>query len=199
MNQRGFTLIELLAALAIFAMFALLAYGGLGSVLKTRAQVDESLARTGEMQRAMFRLQSDIEQVRNRPIRDEYGDDRPAFLVNDDDGVLEFTRGGWRNPRLAARSSFERVAYGVKDKKLYRYNWLTLDRAQDENMVETLVLDKVRSASWRFLGTNQDWVTTWPPAAQVEGQRQALPVAVELILDTEDWSEIRYVFRIVGG
>jgi general secretion pathway protein J len=157
--------------------------------------VDESLARTAAMQRAIFRLQSDLEQSRNRPIRDEFGDVQPAFRVNDE-GLLEFTRGGWRNPRLIPRSSLERIAYGVKEKQLVRYSWINLDRVQGQVPLETTVLEQVRSASWRFLNQNQEWVTSWPPTA---GQPDRLPLGVELLLDTEDWGEIRYLFRLVEG
>jgi general secretion pathway protein J len=203
-TERGFTLVELLAAIAIFAVMALMAYGGLSAVLKASAAVENSLNRTAEIQKAIHRLQSDIEQVRARPVRDEYGDVQPAFVSREEsreDARIEFTRGGWRNPRLQRRSAFERVAYGLKDGKLIRYSWPALDRAQEDDLIEVPVLGSVESLSWRFLDAQRAWQNDWPPRNTVttEGQSERLPQAVELRLETKDWGEIRYLFRIVAS
>lgn len=203
---RGFTLVELLAAIAIFAVMALMAYGGLSAVLRARAAVETSLSRTAEIQKALYRLQSDFEQARARPIRDEYGDVQPAFVSRDDlrEGTrVEFTRGGWRNPALQRRSSLERVAYGLEDGKLMRYSWPTLDRAREDDLLEITLLGAVESLSWRFLDPQRNWQSTWPPRntlnATSEGESERLPLAVELLLDTRDWGQIRYVFRLVAS
>jgi general secretion pathway protein J len=197
----GFTLVELLAAIAIFAVMALMAYGGLAAVLNARASVEASLARTAEIQKALYRLQSDLEQARPRPIRDEYGDEQPALLTHEQgrEGLrLEFTRGGWRNPRLQRRSALERVAYGLEDGRLVRYSWTTLDRAGDEALVEVPLLEGVESLAWRFLDSQRSWRDRWPPQAAVGGTAtEPLPLAVELSLTTRDWGEIRYLFRLI--
>lgn len=201
-QARGFTLLELLAAIAIFAVMALMAYGGLSAVLRARATVETSLARTAEVQKAIHRLQSDIELARARPIRDQYGDIQPAFVSREasrEAPRLEFTRGGRRNPRLQARSAFERVAYAIKDSKLIRYSWTTLDRAQDETLVEVPLLEGVESLDWRYLDEKREWQSTWPPRGSQDGQFELMPIAVELRLRTKDWGEIRYLFRVIAG
>jgi general secretion pathway protein J len=199
----GFTLVELLAAVAIFAVMSLMAYGGLSAVLKARAAVESSLARTAAIQKAVYRLQSDLEQARGRPIRDEYGDAQAAFLLRDEgrEGTrIEFTRGGWRNPRLQRRSAFERVAYGLKDNRLIRYGWAALDRAQEDEMTELPLLDDVTALEWRFLDAQRVWQAEWPPRnlAGAGNQADQLPLAVELRLETRDLGEIRYLFRLVS-
>jgi len=199
-HARGFTLIELLAAIAIFAVMAVMAYGGLSAVLRAHDAVEVSLKRTAEIQKAVFRLQSDFEQARLRPVRDEYGDVQPAFISREEgrDGIarIEFTRGGARNPRLAPRSSLERVAYGLKEKQLLRYNWLALDRAEEEGLVELVLLDGVESIEWRFLDNKSQWHSNWPPRDAGESA-ETLPKVVELTLKTKDWGELRHLFRIV--
>jgi general secretion pathway protein J len=198
---RGFTLVELLAAIAIFAVMALMAYGGLSAVLNARAAVETSLARTAEIQKAVYRLQSDLEQARPRPIRDEYGDRQPAFVTRDEGREgrrVEFTRGGWRNPRLQRRSALERVSYGLKDGRLVRYSWLTLDRAREDALIEVPLLDGVESLEWRFLDAQRSWRDSWPPqAATGNTTPELLPLAVELNLETRDWGQIRYLFRLI--
>ncbi len=49
---RGFTLLELIVVIAIFALFSIMAYGGLDSVLKTRHQVERAQERVAELQKA---------------------------------------------------------------------------------------------------------------------------------------------------
>src|SRR3546814_3509329 len=47
----GFTLLEILIFVAIFGIFALLAYGGLNSVLHTRSRVEIAQNRVAELQK----------------------------------------------------------------------------------------------------------------------------------------------------
>lgn len=199
---QGFTLVELLAAIAIFAVMAVMAYGGLAAVLRARASVESALDRTAEVQKAIYRLQSDFEQARARSIRNEYGDEQPAFATRDgfrDEAQIEFTRGGRSNPGFQPRSVMERVAYGLEEGVLTRYSWTTLDRASEEGRYKIPLLSSVEDMSWRFLDLNRTWHESWPPRNTVPSpeQAQSLPLAVELSLDTKDWGEIRYLFRLV--
>ncbi|MBI2383435.1 MAG: type II secretion system minor pseudopilin GspJ [Gammaproteobacteria bacterium] len=195
-RARGFTLLELVVVLAIFSVLSVMAYGGLSSVLRTRDAVEQALRRTGEYQKAYTRLRGDLQQVRNRPVRDGYGETQPAVLLTQD-GYLEVTRGGWRNPLALPRSSLERLSYRLEEKKLIRASWRVLDRAQDSQPVETVLLDRVQEASWRFLDAQREWQTSWPPEAQTgRNAASAPPLAIELNLKTEDWGELVLLFRI---
>ena len=79
-RPRGFTLLELLIALAIFSLIAVMAYGGLATVLEQNLVSEESAVRLAALQKTYLVLQRDIEQVVPRPIRNEFGD-RDAALV----------------------------------------------------------------------------------------------------------------------
>lgn len=202
-HTRGFTLIELLAAIAIFAIMSIMAYAGLATVLRAQAAVKTSLTRTAEFQKAIFRLQSDFEQARLRPIRDEYDDLQPAFISREEgrgEGArVEFTRGGARNPRLLPRSALERVAYGLKDDELVRYSWTTLDRARSEDLLVLPLLSGVENIEWRFLDAQSAWQLSWPPLNVANTPEGSLPKVVELRLTTKDWGEIRFLFRLVAS
>ncbi len=203
----GFTLIELLIALSIFSLMSVMAYGGLSAVIQTRETVTASMQRLGEIQKTIHRLQTDMESAQARPIRDEYGDLRPAMMRELDGLGLVFTRGGWRNPLSVTRSAMQRVHYRLEDKKLLRRSWPMLDGSRQDQYTETTLLENVEEVRWRFLddvGTqgqdfeDLEWQEQWPPDAQdVEPNR--LPRAVELVLVTEDWGDIRYLYRINPG
>lgn len=197
-RRGGFTLLELLVVLAIFSMVSLLAYGGLNSVLNTRATVAAALDRTVAMQKAYLRLRDDLQQLRHRPVRNAYGTESEPALVLAFDGRVEFTRGGWRNPLGHARSTLERVSYRVdEDNRLLRESWRVLDRAPASEPVRVPLLDRVRRMEWRFMGPDNQWQSEWPPlsAGSVPAAEVPPPRAVELMLETEDWGELRLVFK----
>lgn len=198
-RARGFTLLELVVVLGIFAMFSVMAYGGLSSVLTAREQVARSFERTAALQKGYLRLRNDLQQVRARPSRDGYGDTQPALVMLADDAV-EFTRSGWRNPLSQPRSALERVAYRLDDRKrLLRESWRVLDRAQDSARAEVAVLEQVEEARWRFLDGNQ-WYTSWPkPSLTSTPGDPAPPQAVELTLVFTDLGEVRWLFSATNA
>lgn len=195
--QAGFTLLELIVVISIFAVFSLMAYGGLDSVLQSRARVEEAMNETAAIQKAYVRLREDFQQVRNRPARDGYGDRQPA-LRTDQQGRVEFTRGGWRNPLLLPRAGLERVSYRLDGKKLTRESWRVLDQAQDSKPVAVVLLDDVQEVRWRFLDSSRDWFQRWPPEDPNRSATTAppLPLAVELELESQRWGKLRFLFRL---
>ena len=92
MNQRGFTLLELLIAMAIFAIMAVMAYGGLKTVLATRQAVTERAAELRQLQQTLQLLNEDLLQALPRSIRDELGDPEPAFIGGRSQLLLSLTR-----------------------------------------------------------------------------------------------------------
>lgn len=219
-NSRGFTLLELVVVIAIFAIFAAMAYGGLESVLRTRAKVEASLTRSEEYQKAYLRLRGDFENAANRPVRDTTGEPLPAFAFDTYNKRVELTRGGWVNLLSQPRATLERVAWSLDepppeknairkvntDKRLVRRGWRVLDRAPNTEAVQTVILDHVDEIGWRFLDSQNQWQTTWPPQGQLQPTGAvtpgtlpagpAPPAAVELRVVTKDWGELKFLFRL---
>lgn len=196
MSQRGFTLLELVAAMAIFAMLSVMAYGGLANLIRTQTAMESSYTRLQNWQMAVQRLRQDLGQVRARAIRDEFGDVQPAFY-EPEEGRLEFTHGGRRNPLGLPRSSLERVAYFLDtDGKLMRLSWRNLDRAQSETPLRLPLLENVDTLQWRYLDDNDQWLEDWPPAefSTLPADQQPLPNAIELRLSSDWLGEIQLLF-----
>lgn len=194
---RGFTLLELLVALAIFGLVAVMAYGGLGTVLEQRAHTDASAQRLGSLQKTYLVMQRDIEQAVTRAIRDEYGDQQPPLTAAP---LLQLTRGGWNNPAGRPRSSLQRIGYDLEDQQLVRYAWLTLDRAQDSEPLKQALADNIVSMQLRYLDAAGAWQETWPNLLEVgageEAPEPGLPLAVEVSLEHEHFGNLIWLFQL---
>lgn len=169
-QQRGFTLLEVLMAVAITAMLGVGAVQLLDTIARARDATTSRSDQLAALQRFNSLVGRDMEQFINRPIRDQYGDERTALILDDPDYLLEFTRSGVRDRPGAEqlRSGLQRIAYQLKPidsdecepalKRLQavgiaepehdclvRYRWPVLDRADDSEPQAVPVLDQVVS------------------------------------------------------
>ncbi len=201
-DHHGFTLLELLIALAIFALLAVMAYGGLSKVLATEDILAEQLDRLTEVQRTFTFLEHDILQAVPRPVRNEFGDVQPYLLGRDplmvrDQPLLALTRGGYPNPLGARRSNLLRVDWRLKDDDLYRDTWPVLDRAQDTQPRSRRFCTRVERFNLRYLDDKKKWQTQWPPPGQA-AQTLVMPLAVEITLELADWGELKRLVMLGG-
>ncbi len=195
--QAGFTLLELLVALAIFAIIATAAYSGLQNVLFTSGIVETEAQRLAQLQTAFLLLERDMEQLANRGIRDEFGQARPPIEGGEinSDALITFTRAGWANPLRSNRSTLQRLSYQLRESRLVRRYWDTLDRGGRSEPRETPLLDKIEQAEIRFLDQQNNWQQDWPPPGSYNTPAR-LPRAVEIDLTLSDWGRIKRLFRL---
>jgi len=197
---RGFTLLEMLVAIAIFAVVSTLALTGYTQLQQQSEYLEQRLSRLREVQRAVQTLCQDLEQLEPRPVREPLGDGYlPALQVTDTlEYRLQLTRAGWSNTGGLPRPTLQRVGYRVEDEQLWRDHWPTLDRTLVVEPVKVHMLDGVRDLRFRFLTSNRQWVDRWP--AQQVGTRneRSRPAAIEVVIELEDWGEIRRLVEIAG-
>jgi general secretion pathway protein J len=203
MRQAGLTLIELLVAVAIFSIFAALAYGGLVNVLDTRRAVDVESQRLAALQRAFLRIGRDLEQSAPRVIRDAYGDQQPAMhnRVDSYEGVqtvIELTVAGRRVLPGETRGNLQRISYVLRDDALLRLSWPVLDRAQDTAAHESSLLEGVEDLKLRYLTQEGEWLSQWPAEAELSTTGPVLPRAVEVTMELEHWGSLRRIYRVAG-
>ncbi len=196
-RARGFSLIELLVALAVFAALAAAAYGGLAQIAATRAALAKQQDRFAQIVRTVSMLERDLRQAVSRPIRGNgTGNYLPAVAGSGD--RIELTRLGFANPLAEPRSNLERVAYAIDAQKLMRGRYAALDRVPDSVPVATAVLDGAQGLSFRYLGSDGAWRSTWPPsdAPQNMQPNELLPRAIEFRIATGDAGELRRVVEL---
>jgi len=197
-RAQGFTLLELLIAIAIFALLGLATYRMLDSVLRTDSSTRAHEQQLRELVRAMAAFERDLAQVAPRPVRDPFGEPRPALLgAADDNSALELTRLGWRNPLGVARASVQRVRWQLSGEQWQRRYWSVLDQAQDSQPQVQQALDGVTRLQLRYLDGAGTWHDSWPPPESSGEDRLAeLPQALELVLEHRRHGELRRLLRL---
>jgi general secretion pathway protein J len=198
----GFTLLELLVAMAIFAILGTLALSGYTELQQQSEYAEQRLERLREVQRAVQALAQDLAQIEPRPIREPLGESLvPAvFAMDSVEYGLQFTRAGWSNTAGLSRPTLQRVGYRLDGEGLWRDHWPVLDRTLATEPTRVKLLGEVRSVRFRFMNAARDWVERWPVSdgSDVAGSERLRPAAVEIVLDLEDWGEIRRVIEVAG-
>lgn len=200
----GFTLLEVLLAMVITAFIAMMAYQGWDAAL-TAAKGEEAATRQMEAMQLMWTvLGRDIRHAVDRPVVDSYGDLQPAMDGGElHDYLLRLTRSGRVSPPGLHRGGLQRVRYRLEDNKLWRESWSVLDRTNDEQGLQKILLMKnVERVQLSFLDPHGegaassplggDWVEEWT-------RPQGLPLAVDIRVELKNVGELHRVFSIPGG
>ena len=139
-GEEGFTLLELIISLGLFALIAVAGLGLLDSVLNVQGRTETRLNRLSDLQRAMFVVQSDLDQI-------------TRGAVSGRGNGIAFTRiaGGMGGPPVPVRYD---AAQGA----------LVRSAPQPQ-----LLLQGVAAAKWRFRDGNA-WVDRWPVNDERKGE-----------------------------
>jgi general secretion pathway protein J len=190
-DSQGFTLVEMMIALAIFGMLTAAAVTLLSVTARTRETSERRLAELGEVRRLGALLTADLAQAAPRSFRDQAGRRRPAFAgaAGDAAMLMVFVRRGWD---AGEGGALQRVAYRLRDGRLERLGNPRIDGAADGAAVA--LLDGVRRLRLRYRDEDGAWRDRWDPT-----DRGELPVAVELVTDSDDHGMVRQLFLVGTG
>lgn len=175
MRFRGFTLLEMVVTVLIFGIVGVLAVQLLSQSVRTTEKVIHRSMVLSDWHRAMNIIEQDLLQMNDREIRDEHGDYQPSLIV-DTSGQIEFTRTGWRNILGHQRSEQQRVSYFLYANQLYRRYWNVLDRAQDSEPIEQLLLPNVQSIEFELIDRTGREHYFWPPSSYADDEEIFSPL-----------------------
>ena len=208
-RQIGFTLLEMMVALSIFAVISVGAYQLIRGALASHEQSKERVESFSQLSSFLRLLERDLKQAIDRPVREGYGDRTESFVGEFEQ--LEFTHAGWSNPFGDVRSTLQRTSYQIgylsprlsadvaqqRKQTLYwvRYHWEVLDRAQHSEPVISHQLP-VKDIQIRYLSHTKTWHGSWPVVGGVDDDSGVLPLAIEVVLNTQEFGEIRRVFQV---
>jgi len=193
--SRGFTLIEVLIVLGIFSIIGLIGAQLVSRVLDNERTLTERGTRLAQIQRSMQILQRDILQLSARGIRDQLGDPIEPLLIGAD-GMIEFTRFGWRNPLNRPRSELQRVGYVVQEETLYRAYWMVLDRAPDSEPQLQQLLEGVEQIEFFALDSSGNEHSFWPPAGDFRNDPALQLVAIVLRIDVAPFGVVERIWPV---
>lgn len=195
-HQKAFTLLEMLISVAVFALMAAMAYGGLNQVIRSSAQIKISNETLSELQFALSSIEKDLLQLSNRKIRDEFGDEQAAIKVAQD--RLIFSRLGWANFIGAQRSHIQRVEYVIIENQLIRQYWTSIDQTVEQTPIQSVLINNIKSMSIKVIDSNQEIQTTWPVSDSGEAS-SVTAKAIEINLELEQWGEVRKLIELVDA
>ena len=189
--HHGFTLLELLVAVAIFAVVASLAWGGLDAIVRSRRVLDDEALQLANLQRAFGRFDRDLTAALPRPIRNERGQVEPA-LAGDAQRLAVSTwssaGGGVAEPLL------QRVSWHCSDDQLRRTHWAAPDRTFATAKQEQVLLDKVTDCRLRSRAQDGPTSKRWP---QPEMPANVLPRGIEFGFRLDGHGEFLRVIELV--
>ena len=197
-RQLGFTLMEMLVALAVFAVLGVISATLMSQMLTNEERMGQRSERLGEVQRAMSILKRDLMQITNRPVRDMLGDPLPAVVI-DSNGLIEFSRLGWRNPLRSPRSELQRVAYRMHDGNLLRTYWSVLDRSQDTEPLTQRLLADVDGVEFLALDANGEQHGFWPLRPGEENAAGDALAAIVMRLECAPFGLVERIWPVAGG
>lgn len=150
-GEAGFTLLEVMISLVLFALIAIAGVTLIDGILGVQGRTEKRLDRLADIQRALFVVTSDLDQVTRGAI----------------------TGGG-------AAASFRRVAPGVGGVPVeVRYSVAGGALIRQVGPVPQLLLSGVQSAQWRFF--DGEWADGWPPSEEARDRwPRAIEVQLEL-------------------
>ena len=97
------------------------------------------------------------------------------------------------------RPTLQRVGYRLENGELWRDTWPALDRTIAVEPVRRKLLTGVRSVTFRFLDPSRSWVDRWPETQTPDAASARLrPAAVEVVIELEDWGEVRRLLEVPG-
>jgi general secretion pathway protein J len=192
-TEDGFTLVEMLIALVIFGMITAAGVTLLTLTVRTQETSDRVLDQVSTLRRTGALLNADLAQAAPRIHRNGSGEPVAAFLGGNGNEALlmAFVRRGWEDEN-AFRSSLQRVEYRIRDGRLERWRYDAVDG--EGHAVAMPLLTGVRRVQLRYRDRDGSWRDRWDPTDAAR-----LPVAVEMVSDSEGQGQVRQLFLVGSG
>ena len=173
-GEAGFTLIEVLISLSLFALLSLAGLALVETVVRVEERTAGRLERLGQLQRMMFLLTRDLEQI--------------------SPGTLEQVEGGVRFERQAesVHNAGTRIDYSFREGSLLR-----VLGGGGEGATEQRLVAGATSVGWTFFIPGRGWRNALlPPPGEPAIQPAAVAVEIELDDSGSPGGRIRRVVEL---
>lgn len=193
--DQGFSLIELVAAMAIFAVLAVMTQQALVFAVSSETRLGDARDRLAGLQRDVDGLTRDLANAVSWTEEKE-GEEQPALILSGQGAHLRFVRGGLANPAALPRSTLVRLDLGF-EARAGALERLARDVTGTDHDVppdrHLLLAGDVTAVAFRAYDADLGWQTVWP----LEGREpEDLPAGLEVTLTTRDHGAIRRVVSL---
>lgn len=193
----GFTLLEVMVSLAIFALIGLASNAVLTSVINSDQLSTDRFSQLEKLQRAMLTIERDVMQAVPRHIRIE--GEKSDWTMHGGSGEFDsqadglgFVREGWHNPQLVLpRSTLQPIVYRLQDDQLQRVYSNYVDNVVGYEPKVRVLLDNIENFQVNFLNGSDK--------VEEEYSSSELPKAIELIITSKDFGEIKRTLLLTSG
>ena len=199
-KTKGFTLIEVIVALSIFALLSVVGYKGLGGLIQTKVRVVAEDDKWQQLVLFFDRVELDVKQSVNRPIRGRFGDLEPAFIgratyEGEYGAQLIFSRFGDRD-QSGFLMDTRRIAYRLNNGAVELLIWPSLDAAPSAKPEIFKVLTNVAQMTFSYLTHDGRLVSAWPDIATVSESKTFVPVALKVSIKLGSGETLTRLFAI---
>lgn len=194
-GERGLTLLELVAALAIFALVAVMGLQSLGGMMRARDRLGAADAQAASLARGLTLLRADLKAASGSAFWPPGAPEPEPALLDQSaaQGWFAVSTAGTAVLPEAQLAGQARVIWrhDRRAERLTRQVWPVLRPASAAALApEDLVFDHVGGFRMRaYAGTEEGWVADWGLPGPVP--RPALPRAVEVEIDTDAYGPLR--------
>lgn len=214
-RDRGLTLLELVAAMALFALVAVMGLQSLTATLRGSDRLGQVADQTAELSDALALLRGDMASVVPMFFYPPQAAPLAAVWQSDTEEVIALSLAG--QPSLAPRATdHHRVEWrhDAEGRQLIRRHWPTLlPAAPGQRTPEMRVLEGVTGLTLRSYWTGTGWVDGhFPPASAITAAASAtanqdmgaaatpaaayfspIPRAIEITIETDRWGPLPLV------
>lgn len=193
-GEAGFTLVELVVSLFIFGLLAAAGVALLGFSVRAQGAAGERLDEIAAIRRVSAIVTADLAQATPRISRSPSGAAQVAFFGSaggDRQLAMAFIRRDWENPYGAPRASLQKVQYRLAGDQLQRSAAPMIDGA--EQGPPATIIRGVKSLTLRYR-IGGEWRARWDAT-----RPDAMPRAVEMVLDIDGLGPVRQVFQTGTG
>lgn len=208
-SARGLTLLEIMVAVGILGLVAMLVYGTLDAMSRSRRSMDYAAERHHQGRSALTRMAREIQTAfvsLHRPLDTAQPFQRTAFLGSDHSTFdrLDFT--SFSHQRIDANthaSDQNELSYfasrdpqtGATD--LARRESRLIDQTPDRGGVVQVMAQDIASFDVSFLDPlSHEWKRDWDTMQEGTAERLPSQVRIELVLNRKHGEPLRFVTKI---
>ena len=191
-RQRGFTLIEAVVSVFLLAVLSLMSYQALDLIMGANERSRTDLADEVRLQRAWQIINRDLMHLRDRRFKDGLGTIEGAYITNNSEFGVRFSRGG--GPMLRTNpSGIRRIEYSLNDnQQLVRQSWGITESPRFSDGVTQVLVDNVSEVDFQHYDATGNISPLWPPISRPA--TDVLPKMIRVTIRLQDGTESTRLF-----